>query len=392
MRRLHPPDKPQLVLVRYGEVALKDSWTRSSWERLLRANISHDLRAAGIDFRMTGEGGRIYVHTSDERAPSTISRVFGVVSVSPAYSVRPGIAEISELAVSIAMMRSPKSFAIRARRAGGDISSERIAVEVGAAVQRATGADVDLKNPDLEIFVEARQDRVLVFTEIMRGVGGLPLGSQSRMLALISGGIDSPVAAWLIMRRGSPVSLLHFDASPYADSREQVIRQAEILQSWMSGRHLDLMIVRNARAIELISSRYPRETCVLCRRLMYHVSSVVMKRLRANGIVTGYSLGQVASQTPENIMAEQVGIEAPLYHPLIAMDKTEIMDLARRIGTYDVSTGSKQCRAAPRKPVTKAKLDEILGIERELGLREIAVELADEMEIVKVRKERQSPL
>ncbi|MEM2096776.1 MAG: tRNA uracil 4-sulfurtransferase ThiI [Methanothrix sp.] len=377
-------------MVRYGEVALKDSWTRSSWERLLRANISHDLRAAGIDFRMTGEGGRIYVHTADERAPSTISRVFGVVSVSPAYSVHPRITDISELAVSIALMRSPKSFAIRSRRAGGEISSERIAVEVGAAVQRATGADVDLDNPELEIFVEARPERALVFTEIMRGVGGLPLGSQSRMLALISGGIDSPVAAWLIMRRGSPVSLLHFDASPYADSREQMIRQAEILQSWMSGRRLDLVIVRNARAIDVISSRYPRETCVLCRRLMYHVSSVVMKRMRAKGIVTGYSLGQVASQTPENIMAEQVGIEAPVYHPLIAMDKTEIMDLARRIGTYDVSTGSKQCRAAPRKPVTKAKLDEILRIEGELALRELAMELADEMEVVRVRKQEVS--
>ncbi|MDI9616146.1 MAG: tRNA uracil 4-sulfurtransferase ThiI [Methanothrix sp.] len=377
-------------MVRYGEVALKDSWTRSSWERLLRANISHDLRAACIDFRMTGEGGRIYVHTADERAPSTISRVFGVVSVSPAYSVHPRITDISELAVSIALMRSPKSFAIRSRRAGGEISSERIAVEVGAAVQRATGADVDLDNPELEIFVEARPERALVFTEIMRGVGGLPLGSQSRMLALISGGIDSPVAAWLIMRRGSPVSLLHFDASPYADSREQVIRQAEILQSWMSGRRLDLVIVRNARAIDVISSRYPRETCVLCRRLMYHVSSVVMKRMRAKGIVTGYSLGQVASQTPENIMAEQVGIEAPVYHPLIAMDKTEIMDLARRIGTYDVSTGSKQCRAAPRKPVTKAKLDEILRIEGELALRELAMELADEMEVVRVRKQEVS--
>lgn len=339
---------------------------------------------------MTGEGGRIYVHTADERAPSTISRVFGVVSVSPAYSVHPRITDISELAVSIALMRSPKSFAIRSRRAGGEISSERIAVEVGAAVQRATGADVDLDNPELEIFVEARPERALVFTEIMRGVGGLPLGSQSRMLALISGGIDSPVAAWLIMRRGSPVSLLHFDASPYADSREQVIRQAEILQSWMSGRRLDLVIVRNARAIDVISSRYLRETCVLCRRLMYHVSSVVMKRLRAKGIVTGYSLGQVASQTPENIMAEQVGIEAPVYHPLIAMDKTEIMDLARRIGTYDVSTGSKQCRAAPRKPVTKAKLDEILRIEGELALRELAMELADEMEVVRVRKQEVS--
>lgn len=340
---------------------------------------------------MTGEGGRIYVQTSDERAPSTISRVFGVVSVSPAYSVSPEISEISELAVGIALRHSPKSFAIRARRAGGEIPSERIAVEVGASVQRATGADVDLEDPDLEIFVEARPDRALVFTEVVRGVGGLPLGSQSRMLALISGGIDSPVAAWLIMRRGCPVSLLHFDASPYADSREQVIRLAEILQSWTSGRRLDLAIVRNARAIDMISSRYPRETCVLCRRLMYHVSSVVMKRLGAKGIVTGYSLGQVASQTPENIMAEQVGIEAPIYHPLIAMDKTEIIDLARRIGTYDASTGSQQCRAAPRKPVTRAKLDEILRIERELGLRELAMELADGMEILRIMKEERSP-
>lgn len=372
-------------MVRYGEIALKDSWTRSSWERRLRANISHDLRAAGIDFEISAEGGRIYVHSSDERAPSLIARVFGVVSVSPCYSVKPELAEISKIAVRIAISSSPESFAIRSRRAGGDISSERIAVEVGSEVQKATGARVDLENPELEIFIEARQDKALIFTEILRGVGGLPLGSQSKMLALLSGGIDSPVAAWLMMRRGSPVDLLHFDAEPYSKSREQVIQLAKILQGWTSGRRLDLVMVRNARGIELIASRYPRETCVLCRRLMYRISVEVMRRRRAKGIVTGYSLGQVASQTPDNILAEQVGIEAPIFHPLIAMDKSEIIDLARKIGTYDASIGGQQCSAAPKRPVTMAKLDDILRMEDELGLKELALELAETMEIIRIK-------
>ncbi|NYT02716.1 MAG: tRNA 4-thiouridine(8) synthase ThiI [Methanosarcinales archaeon] len=370
---MEPPD---LVLVRYGEVTLKDAWTRASWERILQANIAQALRDAGVEHTISRDRGRIFVHTPDPRAPSLIADVFGVVSTSPAYSVRPDLPAVSRVAVELAQSFNPSSFAIRPRRSGGSISSDSLGREVGQAVKDATSARVDLSRPEMEIFIEARPDKVLVFKDVVKGVGGLPLGSQSRMLVLISGGIDSPVAAWMMMKRGCPVSLLHFDARPYAESRAAAMEAAQVLRKWTSGRKINFITVENAPGIDRIASHHPRATCVLCRRLMYLVAAEIMKREEAYGIVTGYSLGQVASQTPENIMAEQVGTMAPVYHPLISMDKSEIMDLARKIGTYGVTQETKSCTAVPQKPMTRANLEEIRAMEEELGLKELALELA----------------
>lgn len=379
-----PEIVPDTVIVRFGEITLKDRWTRSAWERILQANISRSLRDAGVDHKISRDGGRIFIHTSDPSASQIAASVFGVVSASPARSIDPDPGEICRASVDLALSRAPTSFAIRPRRSGGPISSESIAVSAGRAVQEATGSRVDLSSPELEIFIEARRDRALVYEKVVKGVGGLPLGSQSRMLGLISGGIDSPVAAWMMMRRGCPVSLLHFDARPYADSRVQAIGSAQVLRRWTSGRMINFVTVKNARGIDAIASRQPRATCILCRRLMYHIASEVMRREGALGIVTGYSLGQVASQTPENIMAEQARIDAPIYHPLIAMDKTEITDLARRIGTYEVTEETKSCTAVPKKPMTKAKLEDILALDEEIGLQDLASELAENSTIERI--------
>jgi thiamine biosynthesis protein ThiI len=363
------------VLVRYGEIALKDAWTRKSWERILASNIVFNLKEAGIDHKVSLERGRIFVLASDPRAPQIAADVFGVVSASPVWTCEPAIEAVAKVASQIAAERSPKSFAIRSRRGGGEISSTEIAVEVGSAVQERTGATVDLSDPELEIFVEAREKKVLVFTDVVKGVGGLPLGTQSRMLVLISGGIDSPVAAWMMMRRGSPVSLLYFDARPYVDALPQALKSAEALKRWTSGRKINFIRVPIGVGLAKISGAEPRATCLLCRRLMYRIARMVMEEEEAFGVVTGYSLGQVASQTPANIMAEQSGIDLTVYHPLIAMDKSEIMDLARKIGTYRATADAGSCSAAPKKPMTRAKAEDIKAMEMELDLAEIAREL-----------------
>jgi len=372
------------VLVRYGEIALKDAWTRKSWERILASNIVYNLKEAGIDHEVSMERGRIFVLASDPRAPQIAADVFGVVSVSPVWTCEPAIEAVAKVASQIAAERSPKSFAIRSRRGGGEISSTEIAVEVGSAVQERTGATVDLSDPELEIFVEAREKKVLVFTEVVKGVGGLPLGTQSRMLVLISGGIDSPVAAWMMMRRGSPVSLLYFDARPYVDALPQALKSAEALRRWTSGRKINFVRVPIGVGLAKISGAEPRATCLLCRRLMYRIARMVMEEEEAFGVVTGYSLGQVASQTPANIMAEQSGIDLTVYHPLIAMDKSEIMDLARKIGTYRATADAGSCSAAPKKPMTRAKAEDIKAMEMELDLAEIARELFAERERTRI--------
>jgi thiamine biosynthesis protein ThiI len=372
------------VLVRYGEIALKDPWTRKSWERSLASNIVFNLKEAGIDYALSLERGRIFVSTSDSRATGVIADVFGVVSASPVWTVEPDLGAIGKVASDIAADRSPKSFAIRSRRGGGDISSTEIAVEVGRAVQERTEAKVDLTDPELEIFVEARVKKVFVFTDVVRGVGGLPLGTQPRMLALISGGIDSPVAAWMMMRRGCPVSLLYFDPRPYVDALPQAKKSAEVLRRWTSGRKINFIQIPIGEGLAKIAAAEPRATCLLCRRLMYRIAQRVMEEEEAYGVVTGYSLGQVASQTPANIMAEQSGIDLPVYHPLIAMDKSEITDLARKIGTYRATADAGSCAAAPKKPMTRARVEDIRGMEMELDLAEIASELFEKRERMRI--------
>lgn len=366
---------PDSVLVRYGEIALKDAWTRKSWERILASNIVFDLKEAGIDHQLSLERGRIFVLASDPRATAIIADVFGVVSTSPVWTCEPDLEAIKKVASQIAVERRPESFAIRSRRGGGEISSTEIAVEVGGAVQERTGAKVDLSDPELEIFVEAREKKVLVFTDLVKGVGGLPLGTQPRMLALLSGGIDSPVAAWMMMRRGCPTSLLYFDARPYVDALPQAKKSAQALRRWTAGRKVNFIQVPMGEGLSRISDAEPRATCLLCRRLMYRIARLVMEEEEACGVVTGYSLGQVASQTPANIMAEQSGIDLPIYHPLIAMDKSEIVDLARKIGTYRATADAGSCSAAPKRPMTRAKAGEIRVMEVELGLEEIARKL-----------------
>ena len=373
-----------VVLVRYGEITLKDSWTRQNWERILASNIAFSLHKAGVEHKVIRGEGRIFVHTPDVRASEIAARVFGVVSTSPARTVSSDLEEMSRLAVEIALQSKPATFAIRPRRTGVSISSEQIGRAVGEAVRQATGASVDLDDPELEIFVEARRDRTYVFTEVVKGLGGLPLGSQGKMLVLISGGIDSPVAAWMMMKRGCPVTLLHFDSRPYADAINQSIRCAGVLSEWTSGRKIDFITIPIQKGIEKIQAHYPRATCILCRRLMYRIAAEVMEKEEALGIVTGYSMGQVASQTAENILAEQAAIGVPVFHPLIAMDKSEIIDLARKIGTYEVTEETKSCTAVPNKPMTRAKKDEILLAEEDLGLKYIASALVREMKVIRI--------
>lgn len=375
---------PDSILVRYGEIALKDPWTRRNWERLLTSNIAFVLQEAGVEHEITKERGRIFVRTTNPLASKLISGVFGVVSVSPVCTVKPLMEDVATTASELAANYNPSSFAIRPRRSGGQITSNEIGIEVGKAVQDRTGSMVDLDNPDLEIFVEARKNKVLIFTEVIAGEGGLPLGSQSRMLGLISGGIDSPVACWMMMRRGSPVSLLYFDVRPYVDARSQAMDSARILRKWTSGRKINFIQVPIGKGLEQITQTYPRATCLLCRRLMYRIAGHVMRMEDAFGIVTGYSLGQVASQTPANIMAEQSGINLPIYHPLIAMDKSDITDLARKIGTYRATEGAGSCTAVPPKPMTQAKIDYIQDAENDLGLENMALELFEGREVIRI--------
>ncbi|MCL7412256.1 MAG: tRNA 4-thiouridine(8) synthase ThiI [ANME-2 cluster archaeon] len=380
MNMSRPPD--DVVIVRYGEIALKSQNVRDRYEKILMSNITSMLDVMGALYdSVSRDRGRIYIHTADPAAAPAASKVFGVVSVSPAITCEPTLESVSAVAADVGqeIIAEGQSFGIRPRRAGNhSFSSRDVGIACGDAVwQRIEqrNPSVDLTNPDVEIFVEVRQNHAFVYTDVVRGVGGLPLGTQGKMVALVSGGIDSPVAAWLMMKRGCEVIPVYVNNDPFSDetTRQRAMECIRVLQTWAPGHSLRVYEVPGGESqVSFLSDCQRRYTCVLCRRMMYRIAAGIMEKEHAHGIITGASLGQVASQTSQNMQAESCGIHVPIYHPLIGLDKTEIVDIARTIGSYDASTRPATCcTAVPEKPATSAQCDDVYGEETKIDVEEL---------------------
>lgn len=363
-----------IILVRYDELALKSKKVRAMYESILIKNLKAMLLADGASYTgITREMGRIFIHSDDPKALESAVKVFGVVSASLTYTCEPTLEAAAQLCQDVAagLIGDGKSFAIRSRRAGNhDFTSRDVAVACGDAViaKVGTGITVDLEDPDVEIFVEIRQKKGYVFTGSIKGVGGLPLGTQGRMIALISGGIDSPVAAWLMMKRGCEIIPLYLNNEPFSDetTRERAMQTIDVLQKWSPQKKFTIYEAPHGEnLLAFLSNCNNRLNCVMCRRMMYRIASEVLKMEGAHGIITGSSLGQVASQTSQNMLAEMYGMEYPIYHPLIGLDKLEITDIARRIGTFEPSTKPATCcMAVPEYPSTAAKTWEVAEAEK----------------------------
>lgn len=376
------------ILVRYGEIGLKSDRTRVRHERILVDNIKSMLEFNEKEFSIIRrDWGRVFVHTSDESIADLIANVFGVVSTSPVITTKPDLQSMATLAADVgeAIVRRSDSFAIRPRKAGvHDFSTRDIGVACGDAVYdrvKAMNPKIDLSAPNRKIFVEARQDKAYIYTKIVKGTGGLPIGTQGKMIALISGGIDSPVAAWLMMRRGCEIIPLYYDNEPFSDEvmRKNTSECIDILQRWAPNFPMRVYEVPHGSNLFAIQENCNKKlTCVLCKRMMYRIAVEIAKKEGAHGIITGSSLGQVASQTSANMLAELWGIDFPIYHPLIGADKSEITDIARRIGTFDAYTSAKiSCTAVPKHPATSAKIDDILLEESKLDMKKLISESSD---------------
>jgi tRNA uracil 4-sulfurtransferase len=391
-----PEIQSDVVIVRYGELALKSTGVRNWYEKTLMKNIAAMLDLREIPYsQIRREWGRIFIETADSRAAEAAADVFGVVSTSSALTTEPALENAATICVVLAkdLVLEGESFAIRARRSGNHpFSSADIGRTCGDAVWNALEKEgkhprVNLTSPDREIFVEMRQNLAYVYLETFKGVGGLPLGTQGSMVVLMSGGLDSPVAAWFMMKRGVMIIPVYCNNSPYAENeaRERAFDCIRQLQKWAPGHQFKTYEIPhgpNLKAFIDICSR--KNTCLLCKRMMYREAYEVMKKEDASGIITGSSLGQVASQTAANMYAEIYQLAIPIYHPLIAFDKTEIIDTARKIGTYDISSRpAGSCTAVPERPETGANYDLIVLEERKM---DIDTMISNAMKAAKVLK------
>ena len=356
-----------LIIARYGEIGIKSPKIRSRFERKLVKNIK-----ATFECDVDRNQGRIYVHPEDfEEGVEKLNRVFGVVSYSPAISTKTNyddidktLAEYVEGLISENVLDENTKFAIKCRRVGKhDFTSQEMAAHCGGVVRKRILAPVDLTEPDLTIFVEVRDDDTFIFHEKVKGPGGLPLGTQGKVIVLLSSGIDSPVAAYLMMKRGCEVVALHCNNDPFSGPKvtENFNLLVDQLNKYASGSPIKRRVIDYGEYLAHAKTDAPeRMTCVLCKSGMYRIAEKLAIKLGADAIVDGSSVGQVASQTLSNILATRYGVDMPILSPLIGLDKEEITSIAKDIGTFEISKiDDGGCSAVPRYPETHADLERV---------------------------------
>jgi tRNA uracil 4-sulfurtransferase len=364
------------VMVRYGEVFLKSEPVKRRFISRLTENIRMALDAESLSCRIEAPRGRLLIFGDEpDRIADLVTRIFGVVSVSVCRVTTPDIEGIAAAAVERAErhLRPGMTFAVRGRRTGVEgFTSQELAAQVGAAIlARIPGASVDLSDPDYEVHVEARDFGGLVYDSKADGPGGLPYGTQGEVQALLSAGIDSPVASWLMMRRGCLMRHIHMSGGRFGgkDVEEMVMKNHARLSRWTPGHALDLLIVDMEPFFEALTTlREPRYRCILCKRFMLKAGSVLAGRYGAFALVNGDNLGQVASQTLANMTVIAPAAAIPVLRPLIGFDKEEIIGRARSIGTFEPRPGEIGCTVAPRYPSTAAPAETIARCEDLIGV------------------------
>ncbi len=390
----------QVYLVRCGETALKGD-NKSYFERLLVSKIKAALKDEKVSSVDRVEGlilVRTSLDTDSASVLKKVGRVFGVDSISPATEIcyegmssEDTINEIGKVAADMMQglidEKGIKTFKVEAKRADKNfpIQSPRIAKEVGACVLKACKVlKVDVHEPEAVAWVNVRRKYAYVYEEKIMAYGGLPLGTNGNGLVLLSGGIDSPVATFLMAHRGMMIEAVHFHSYPYTSDRafEKVKDLAKILTTYC-GR-IKMTSINLLPIQEQIVMNCPEdETTILVRRFMVKIADRIAKSNGCQMLITGESLGQVASQTADSLVVTDAATDLPVMRPLIAMDKTQIIDIAREIGTFETSIQPfEDCCTVflPKHPVTKPKLERILESESKLdceGLIEAALSAAE---------------
>ena len=365
------------LVVHFHEIGLKGR-NRQYFEDALVKNLRRAIRGTGYS-RIRGGFGRVTIDIDPDAHPlvaaERAANVFGVAYVGLGRRVEPDLQQIGPVALELIQEEQFESFSVRARRTHSNFPhrSQEVQEIVGQLIKDTTGARVDLKNPEATAWVEMFGGTGIVFARRFEGAGGLPTGVSGKMLALMSGGIDSPVAAWRMGRRGAEIEIIHFHGQPFTDPSS--VRQAEDLARALAKYQLRVvmhLVPLGDAQREIVTHAPSSMRMVLYRRIMMRIAAALANEIGAQALVTGDSLGQVASQTIENIRTVDAALEGvQVFRPLIGMDKQEIMDEAKRIGTYDISTRQYQdCCVlfAPRSPATKSAPELATRSEQELDM------------------------
>lgn len=393
-------NEEKILIVRCGEVALK-GMNKPYFERMLAERIHKRLKAAGYGkASVKRHEGLIFVRFDREwdtvQLAGEISKVFGVASISPAVESESNMEAIGVEAVSfmekLCEERCVRTFKVEAKRADKQfpIKSPDIARQIGGYVLKGLKVlKVDVHSPDVRLFVDVRHDRSYIYADKIAGFGGLPLGTNGKGLVLLSGGIDSPVAAWMMAKRGMMIEAVHFHSYPYTSPRaqEKVEDLAKIVASYCGSFKMHVINILPIQE-QIVKNCPEAETTIHVRRFMMRIAEKIAERNSAMMLITGENLGQVASQTAEALVVTDNCVKMPVMRPLIAMDKIDIIAKAQEIGTFETSIEPyEDCCTVflPKHPTTKPQLDKIEISDSKLDIDVLVESAIAEEEIIYIR-------
>lgn len=391
-------NEQHIFIVRCGEVALK-GMNKPYFERMLVERIRKNLKDFK-DIEVKRHEGLIYVRADktldQEKIIRQISRVFGVASISPAVEAESDLDKIGDEAVKYMLdlihTKGIKTFKVEAKRADKNfpIKSPDIARIIGAKILIGCQVlKVDVHEPDCYLYVDVRHDKTYIYQQKIHGFGGLPLGTNGKGMVLLSGGIDSPVAAWMMAKRGMIIEAVHFHSYPYTSQRAQkkVEDLAGIVAEYCG--NFKMHVINLLPIQEQIVQNCPEdETTILVRRFMMRIAEKIAEKNGDMMLITGENLGQVASQTAESLVVTDRCVKMPVMRPLIAMDKVDIMDKAEEIGTFETSIQPyEDCCTVflPKHPTTKPRLERIEESESKLDVEKLVQDAVESEEIIYIK-------
>lgn len=363
-------------ILHYGEIALKNR-NRGFFEEALKKDVACKASKIG-PCKIRRLEGRLLLEFAAppdlHEVKIALLKIFGLSNFIPCALAEPTLEGLKSCLEERLAQINFSSFAVRARRANKNfpVSSQFVNEEIGRFVQQKTGSKVDLTNPATTIHIELFDDKIFFGFEKIVGLGGLPAGIAGNVLVLLSGGIDSPVAAFRMMKRGCRVTFIHFHSAPFTSpqSLDKALELAEILSEYQSGGNL-IEIPFGEIQRTLISKTPEEYRVILYRRMMLRIAEKMAAEFGCLGLVTGESLSQVASQTLSNLATIEAVVGIPIFRPLIGMDKTEIIEDARKIGTFELSTQPHEDCCSfmiPKHPKTRSNPDELATIEKNLEI------------------------
>ncbi len=387
-----------LYLIRYGEIGIKGK-NRYLFENRLLANIRKTLREEGKELEVYKTYGRVYVETdlAREKVINRLEKIFGIVGIAPARRVELDVKEIKRASLEMVEAALPKqgttTFKVSARRNNKsfELNSMELNRELGAhiLINLEDGRlKVDVHNPEVMVNVEIRNEGAYIYVEDIAGCGGLPVGVTGTAGLLLSGGIDSPVAGWMMMKRGVNILPIYFHSFPFTSDRakEKVIDLAKTLASYQG--KVNLHIVHFTEIQTQMNDKCPAKlTTIIMRRIMMRIAERLTVNNGGKALVTGESMGQVASQTMESMYVTNLVPEMPVFRPLIGLDKVEIIDVAKKIDTYETSIQPYEdcCTVfVPKSPETSPTKKQIEIGERDLDIEDLIDKAVEEVEIIKI--------